>query len=131
MKKIKFLFLFFPVLILAACSGNNPEAVAEKFNEALYMGDFETAKSFCTDDSKQAVDFVAAFASKSVEQMKKCDVQYEVKNVTMAEDGNSAVVEGVVNGSLDLQKNEVQDSVVSKLNLVKNGNKWLVEYKLK
>lgn len=117
---------------MAACSGgNSPEGVAEKFNKSLYTADFEGAKALCTEDSKQAVDFIAAFASQNVEQMKKADIGYEVKNVIISEDGSSADVEGVVLGSIDLQKNEVKDSVDSKIHLVKVDDKWLVEYKLK
>jgi len=63
--------------------------------------------------------------------MKKANIKYEVKNVTIAEDGNSADVEGVVLGSIDLEKGGVKDSVDSKVHLVKADEKWLVEYKLK
>lgn len=132
MRKSKKLFMLLPFLVLAACSGgNSPEGVAEKFNKALYTADFDGAKALCTNDSKQAVDFVAAFASQNVDQMKKADIKYEVTNVIIAEDENSADVEGVVLGSIDLQKNEVKDSVDSKMHLVKVDGKWLVEYRLK
>lgn len=132
MRKCQKVFMLLPVILMAACSGgNNPENVAEKFNKALYTADFDGAKALCTEDSKQAVDFIAAFASQNVEQMKKADIGYEVKNVIISEDGGSADVEGVVLGSIDLQKNEVKDSVDSKIHLVKVDDKWLVEYKLK
>lgn len=126
------LFLFLPLMVFAACSGGNePEMVAEKFNKALYTADFDGAKALCTDQSKQAVDFVAAFASQKVDEMKKADVKYEVTNVKLAEDGNSATVEAVVLGSIDLEKGGVKDSVDSKTQLVKIQDKWLVEFKLK
>jgi ketosteroid isomerase-like protein len=63
--------------------------------------------------------------------MKKANVKFEVTNVTLAEDGNSAVVEAVVLGSIDLEKGGVKDSVDTKTNLVKIQDKWLVEFKLK
>ena len=132
MKRLRMLFLCLPLLAFAACSGvNNPEKVAEKFNKALHTADFEGAKALCTDQSKQAVDFVAAFASQKVDEMKKANIQFEVTNVTLAEDGNSAVVEAVVLGSVDLEKGGVKDSVDTKTNLVKIQDKWLVEFKLK
>ena len=132
MRKYQKVFMLLPVIMMAACSGgNSPEGVAEKFNKSLYTADFEGAKALCTEDSKQAVDFIAAFASQNVEQMKKADIGYEVKNVIISEDGSSADVESVVLGSIDLQKNEVKDSVDSKIHLVKVDDKWLVEYKLK
>ena len=121
MKRLRMCFLFLPVLVLASCSGgNNPEKIAEKFNKAIYTADFESAKELCTDQSKQAVDFVAAFASQKVDEMKKANIQFEVTNVTLAEDGNSAVVDAVVLGSIDLEKGGVKDSVDTKTNLVKN-----------
>ena len=132
MKRLRMFFLFLPSLVLASCSGgNNPEKVAEKFNKALYTADFEGAKALCTDQSKQAVDFVAAFASQKVDEMKKANIQFEVTNVTLAEDGNSAVVEAVVLGSIDLEKGGVKDSVDTKTNLVKIQDKWLVDFRLK
>ena len=132
MKRLRMCFLFLPVLVLASCSGgNNPEKIAEKFNKAIYTADFESAKALCTDQSKQAVDFVAAFASQKVDEMKKANIQFEVTNVTLAEDGNSAVVEAVVLGSIDLEKGGVKDSVDTETNLVKIQDKWLVEFKLK
>jgi hypothetical protein len=52
------------------------------------------------------VDFVAAFASQKVDEMKKANIKFEVNNVTLAEDGNSAVVEAVVLGK-SVDKKEV------------------------
>jgi hypothetical protein len=77
------------------------------------------------------VDFVAAFASQKVDEMKKANIKFKVTNVTLAEDENSAVVEAVVLGSIDLEKGGVKDSVDTKTNLVKIQDKWLVEFKLK
>lgn len=131
MRKLNLLFLLIPLMILTACSGNNPEAVAKKFNKAIYTADFQTAKSLCTDDSKQAVDFVAAFASQKADEMKKAQIKYEVSNVTIAEDGKSAIVKAIVLGTIDLENGEVKDSVDSKTHLVKVNDKWMVEFKLK
>jgi len=132
MRKLRVMFLFVPVLIMVACSGGNtPEDVAEKFNKAVYSANFEGAKALCTEDSKQAVDFVAALVSENVEQMKKSDVKYEIQQVKISEDGKSADVEGIVLGSLDFETNQVKDSVGSKLHLIKVNDKWLVDYKLK
>ncbi len=131
MRKIQLLFLL-PLFLLAGCSGGNgPEGVAEDFTKALYTADFEGAKSMCTEDTKQAVDFVAAFVSNSVDKMKDTNIKFSVANVDMAEDGNSAVVEGYVNGAYDLNEDAVKDSVKTKVHLIKSGDKWLVEYKVK
>ena len=78
----------------------------------------------------QDIKFEKITASQ-LDEMKKANIQFEVTNVTLAEDGNSAVVEAVVLGSVDLEKGGVKDSVDTKTNLVKIQDKWLVEFKLK
>jgi hypothetical protein len=132
MNKLKLLFFVVPFVALAACSGGNkPEAVAEKFNKLIYTADFEGAKTLCTEESKKAIDFVAAFASEKKDEMKKADIKFVVKEVKIAEDGKSADVKGVVVGSIDLLNGEVKDSVNTKNHLIKSDNKWLVEFKAK
>jgi hypothetical protein len=131
MRKLKAFFMLMPVLVLAACSGGGPEAVAEKFVKAVYTADFLTAKEYCTEDTKQTIDFIAAFAAEKKEEMQKADIKIELKTITIAEDGNSADVELTVLGSLDLQKGEVVEAKEEKIHLVKVDDKWLVEYKLK
>jgi len=132
MKKLKTFILVSSLIGLCACSNNNtPEGVADRFNIALYKADFDGAKVLCTKESKQAVDFIAAFTAEKVPEMKKADIRYETKNVTVAPDGNSADVEGLIRGAIDLQEGEVIDSTETRLHLVKQQNKWLVEYKLK
>ncbi len=132
MRKLKLVIIALPFLILSACSGgNNPEDVAEKFIKAIYTADFDGAKELCTNDTKQTIDFIAAFASEKKEEMQKADISIDQIKVTIAEDGNSADVEMVVHGSIDLQKGEVEEAKNEKVHLVKVDDKWLVEYKLK
>ena len=132
MRKLKNIFLLLPFLALTACSGGGePEMVAEKFMKAVYTADFEAAKTLCTDETKQTIDFIAAFAAEKKDEMKKADVKIEQKSVVIAEDGNSAEVELIVRGSLDLDKGETIDEKEEKVKLVKVDDKWLVDYKLK
>lgn len=131
MRKFEFLFLFILFLILTACSGNNPESVAKKFNKAIYTADFQTAKSMCTDNTKQAVDFVAAFASQKTDEMKKADIRYKITETKIADDKKSADIKAIITGSVDLSTGDIRDTVISKTHLVKVDDKWLVEYKLK
>lgn len=132
MKKLNAFLLFAIVLFIAACSSSNtPEGVAENFSKALYTADFEGAKSYCTEESKQAVDFVAAFATEKVADMKKADIKFMAKDVKMSEDGNSATINAVIMGAIDLKDGEVQDSTNTKLHMVKQDEKWLVDFKLK
>jgi hypothetical protein len=131
MKKLKVFFMLLPLLAFMGCSADGPEVVAEDFIKAVYTADFDGAKKLCTEESRQAVDFVAAFASEKVDEMKKAKVTIEQESVEIAEDGNSAVVKLIVHGSIDMQDNEVVDSKTEKIDLVKVDKKWLVNYKLK
>jgi hypothetical protein len=132
MRKLNIVIMLLPVMVLAACSGGNkPEVIAEKFNKAIFTADFEQAKTYCTGESKQAVDFIAAFASQSGDEMKKADIKYEVIDVKMSENGNSADVNGIVFGSIDLKTKKVKDSLDSKIHLIKTNNRWLVDFKLR
>lgn len=132
MRKIALMFFAAMAFALLGCkSDSSPEAVAESFLKALYTADFEQAKSFCTEESKQAIDFVAAFASQSVDQMKNAKVGFELLSSTISEDGSTAVVLAKITGTLDLQKNEVVEEKEEKVNLVNIDGKWLVDYKLK
>lgn len=132
MRKLKIIFALLPLLAFVACSGGGtPEVVAEKFLKAIYTADFEGAKQYCTDETKQTIDFIAAFASEKKEEMKKADVKIEQKSVVVAEDGNSAEVELIIHGSMDLDKGEIVDTKEEKVQVVKVDDKWLVDYKLK
>ena len=131
MRKLKLFLMLLPMLAFIGCSVDSPEAVADKFIKALYTADFDGAKELCTAESKQAVDFVAAFASEKVEEMKNAKITVEQENVELAEGADSAVVKLIVHGSIDFEENEVVESKSEKITLVKVDNKWLVDYKLK
>lgn len=132
MRKFKLVIVALPFFILSACTGgNNPEDVAEKFTKAIYTADFDGAKELCTNDTKQTIDFVAAFASEKREEMQKAEISIDQKKVDIAPDGNSADVDMVVHGSIDLEKGEVEDAKDEKVHLIKVDDKWQVEYKLK
>ena len=132
MRKIKSFMVLAFVLVLASCSTNNkPEMVAGEFTKLLYTANFEDAKALCTEESKQAVDFVAAFATQKVAEMKKADIKFETTEVKVADDGKSADIKGIVKGAIDLKNGEVKDSTDTKLHMVKQNEKWLVDFKLK
>lgn len=134
MTKKMFLFLALTaVLTLGSCQKdtNTPEKTAGDFIVAIYSGDFEGAKEMAMEDSKKAIDFVAAFTTEKVDMMKSTKVKFETTEVTIAEDGLSATVIGNVLNSLDLETDQIVESKVEKINLVKVGEKWLVDYQIK
>jgi hypothetical protein len=132
MAKLKSIILFSVMMVFGACStSNKPDAVADKFTKLLYTADFEGAKTLCTEESQKSIDFVAAFTTQKVADMKTADVRVEIKEVKIAKDGNSAVVSGIVLGAIDLKNGEVKDSTSTKLQILKQNGKWLVDYKLK
>ena len=131
MRKFKVFLALLPLLVFVGCSAPSPEVVAEEFVKALYTADFEKAKTYCTEDSKQAVDFAAAFAAEIKEEMQKSIITIEQESLEIAEDGNSAVVKLIIHGAVDLDKTESADSKSEKINLIKSNDKWLVSYKLK
>jgi len=132
MRKLNSFMILLIMVLMASCSNSNtPETVATKFNIALYKADFEVAKGLCTEDTRKVVDFIAAMVQEKVPEMKKSDIKYKTKDVKLAEDGNSAEVEGIIMGSIDMNMGGVKDSVTTKLHMVKLQDKWLVQYKLK
>jgi len=132
MKKLK-TFIFVSSLIgLGACSNSNStEKVAERFNLALYKADFEGAKALCTKESKPAIDFMAAFMAEKTTEMEAADIRYKTIKLSVATDGNSAKVVGIIMGAVDLHKEEEIDTTTTRLHLVKQNNEWLVEYRLR
>lgn len=132
-KKMYLLLALTAIFTLSSCQedSNTPEKTAGDFIVAIYSGDFEGAKVMVTEDSKKAIDFVAAFTTEKVEMMKSTNVKFESTEVTVAEDGLSATVIGNVLNSLDLETDQIVESKVEKINLVKVGEKWLVEYQIK
>ncbi len=133
MKKITAILSLFVIVVMMACTpkSNAPEKVAEDFIKAVYTADFVKAKSLCTEESKQVIDLIATLTSEMTSEMKKAKVAYEVAEVIIADDGNSATVYGFVKNSLDMEKGTPIDSKEEKIKLIKVDDQWLVDYKLK
>lgn len=60
MKSKNLLFLLFAVLTVVLASGcDSPETTVEKFYDALYDGNFNAAKKYCSDDAAAALDRIS------------------------------------------------------------------------
>ena len=67
--------------VVFLCSCGSPEETVENFYEALYDGDFEAAKKYCSDEAAAALDPLIALADESPEAMElwRKDMAFEKK----------------------------------------------------
>ncbi|MDW8346233.1 MAG: DUF4878 domain-containing protein [Bacteroidia bacterium] len=105
------------VLAAAACkgkkqSGKSPEEVAITFAKAMSRGDYETAKSVSTEETKKAIDQVKQMAMTNQNAKKEGDFEVKSKNV----EGDNATVK--LFNKLDNKESDVY--------LKKVNGKWLV-----
>lgn len=130
MKQINLFFSICLMLIcMAGCSGNGPEAVAKDFTRALYGGDAKKAKQYCTPDTQKGLDMmVQVFESDDYKKVKPAQVNVQVDQCELSEDGTEAVVHLLVTYVVpEGGKKEEQ----TKVNLVKYDGKWMVRFKVK
>ncbi len=67
-----FCALFTALAVLFLCACDSPEEkVVENFYDALYEGDFEAAKKYCSYDAAKALDHLAAIAKENPEAMEQ------------------------------------------------------------
>ncbi|MDD2411392.1 MAG: DUF4878 domain-containing protein [Bacteroidales bacterium] len=121
MKKVLSLVLVFAAVVsFSSCKKSGPEAVAEAYLTNIAKMDFEKAKEFVTEDSKATIDFLAQMAGMAGEEAKKqaTEAKVEIKDMKCEVTEDKAVCNcTVVTG----EKSEAET-----LNLVKEGDKWLV-----
>jgi hypothetical protein len=108
MKKILLFGACAAVAFLTSCS-SGPSAVAEDFLTDLAKGNYEEAKSYCSENTKGIIDLAVAFGHKPVED-------YTVEIVKDSIDGDNAWV-----WYIDEKGKE------QKLELKKIDGKWLVD----
>lgn len=121
MKKVlSLVFVFVAVVSLNSCKKSGPEATAEAYLTNIAKMDFEKAKEFVTEDSKATIDFLAQMAGMAGEEAKKeaAEAKVEIKDMKCEVTEDKAVCKcKVVTGEEEEEET---------LNLVKEGDKWLV-----
>ena len=130
MKQINlFLSICLILVFLVGCSSNSPESVAEDFTQALYVGDAEKAKQYCTPETREGLDFMAKFfGSEDFKEDRPTRVSVKAAKCELSEDETEATVYlSVTYTSPKDGKKEGQ----TKVNLVKYDGTWMVRFKAK
>ena len=106
--------------MLTACGGGGPESATISFLEAVYSGDFETAKKHATTDTKSMLSMLESFGAKDqfADKMKEADITFKVVDSKI--DGDKAVCTVKMSSSQDEKDQDMP------MNLVKVDGKWLV-----
>ncbi|WP_289045051.1 DUF4878 domain-containing protein [uncultured Olleya sp.] len=107
-------------LVLTACGGGGPEGATINFLEAIYSGDFETAKEYATTDTKSMLTMLESFGAKDqfADKMKETDIDFEVVDTKI--DGDKAVCTVKMSSSKEEKDQDMP------INLEKQDGKWLV-----
>ena len=105
---------------LTSCKKSSPSSVVESYYKALQVPDYEKALSY-TDiiDEEEMMSQL-----EKLEGFKTKVIDFEILSETIAEDGNSAVVE--VKYNMTSSFNETPQEQTKKLNLVKVDGKWKI-----
>ncbi|NVO03254.1 MAG: DUF4878 domain-containing protein [Bacteroidetes bacterium] len=113
---LKFAIALLAVITITSCKNSNtPEKVAESYLKAIAEKNYDEAKKLATEESAASIDML--------------------KSMDTGKDAKDAKKEGKVEGmKCDVQGekatcNYKQDGQDEKIELVKKGEKWLVEMK--
>lgn len=116
MKKIAFALILSSALL--GCQKNGPERSAEIFLNGLYHMDFDAAESVATSDTKGVLKMVSQLSSQMVSDSAKA---YQKKIKIHIQDSKT-------NGDhATVTYTTTESDAKQKLNLVKQGDEWLVE----
>ena len=108
------------LLLLAACSKNNPETVAKDWLTAFYHQDFEYAKKLSTDETKAVLTNIQGFSSALDDSVKKKAKAVNITVKSVKTEGDKATVTFSASNSPDQEE--------PPLKLVKQNDKWLVQF---
>jgi len=103
---------------MVSCNSNSPKASADKFLTGLLHYDYEAAKSVSTEETKKMIDLMAQFSAMMPDSVKQASKKIAVNIKDVKEEGDKATVTYTTS----------DDTQEKKLNLVKQDNKWLVQY---
>lgn len=105
---------FLAVVFLNSCSSNSPEKVAEKFLNHLNKKEYAEAKKMATKESESWIDMMSSLGTGDTKDQKQPGKIEDLKCKTEADK------------SVCTYKQDGKDET---LNLIKQGDKWLVDMK--
>lgn len=116
---VRFQWLFVLLVLLSCTNKNSPGEVAKAWLNDFHNLDFEDAKKYATDETKNTLSLAQLFLSTLPDSVKKQAKTITVEIKATKENGDKAIVSYTV--SKNPQKEET-------LNLVKVNDKWLVQF---
>ncbi|NBL63659.1 DUF4878 domain-containing protein [Flavobacterium sp. NST-5] len=118
-KKAMMLMAFISFITLTSCSGDNPEAVAEKFLNHVNKAEFEEAKKYCDKKTGELIGMMASMAGGKTAEMKDKDIKTEIISSEI-KDEKASVKYKIVG------KDAPADSKEQSIDLIKEDGKWKV-----
>ena len=121
MKKVmRSLFVFvLAAFVLAGCSKNTPKDVAYNWLTDFNHFDFDAAKKLSTSDTKNLLSSLQQLTDKITDSNKQDRKKVTVNIKDVKENGDKAVATYITSDEPTKEQT---------LNLVKQGNNWLVEF---
>ena len=101
-------------VFLNSCSSNSPEKVAEKFLNHLNKKEYADAKKLATKESESWIDMMSSLSTGDTKDQKPAGKIEDLKCKTEADKSTCTYK---------------QDGKDESLNLIKQGDKWLVDMK--
>lgn len=136
MKNVNRFFLFFIVFLIVACS-HTPLGQAEKtavdFSKAIYTLKLDEAKKYCTPNGAKLIEFIASnLKEEDIDVLKDAgDVKISVIGSTVDPGDSTATVNLKISNYLQINlmggKSTIEKEKEEKVDLVKVGDKWLVD----
>lgn len=102
------------VVFLNSCSSNSPEKVAEKFLNHLNKKEYAEAKKLATKESESWIDMMSSVGTGDAKEQKEPG---KIEDLKCKTDADKSVC------------TYKQDGKEETLNLIKQGDKWLVDMK--
>jgi hypothetical protein len=121
MKKISVFFVsvLLMAIISVSCNKNSAKEVATTWLTSFYHIDYETAKKFSTEDTKNLIATLQQFTNMVPDSTKKEMKKLNVNVKDVKEEGDKAVA------TYTISDNPGKDQTI---NLVKKDGKWLVQF---
>ena len=122
MKKIilSLSLLFVAAAMMAGCTKTAPKDVAKEWLTDFYHQDYEAARKYSTDDTKNMMTTLEGFTGALPDSTKQRAKMAVINIKSLKEEGNNATV--------TFTTSEEPNKEQPPLKLVKQDNKWLVQF---